>query len=117
MVNKTQVSKAKGRRLQQWTRDKILEALKAKGVLPEDVKSTPMGTQGEDVQLSPYARGLFPFSIECKSHKSMAVYSWYEQAQANSKVHQPLLVIKADRKKPLVVVDAEWFIREFSKGD
>lgn len=101
--------KMKGRLLQQWVRDQVINRLKPFGILPEDVKSNPMGSQGEDVLLSPFARGFFPYSTECKSHSSMAVYNWYEQSCKNAGKHEPLLVVKADRKKPLVVVDAEHF--------
>ena len=64
MVIKPSSSKAKGRRLQQAVRDGILEAFPA--LEPDDVKSTSMGAGGEDVQLSPAARKLFPYQIECK---------------------------------------------------
>jgi len=78
----------------------------------DDVKSTSMGAQGEDVQLSPAARKHFPFSVEAKSYATFAVYKHYEQAKANAKDGcEPLLIIKGNRKKPLAVVDAEWFIR------
>lgn len=103
-------AKAKGRLFQQLCRDKIIAKFKPYGVEPADVKSTSMGAGGEDIQLSPFARSMFPFSIECKSHKSMAVYKLYEQAQENAEGHEPLLFIKANGKKPLVVVDVDKFM-------
>lgn len=107
---KTQSAKAKGRNLQKWVRDKILGVFPQ--LEPDDVKSTSMGASGEDVQLSPAARRLFPFSVECKSHKSFAIYSHYEQATTNCpEGNQPLLIIKGNNKKPLAVVDADWFIK------
>lgn len=108
---KTQSAKAKGRKLQQWVRDKIIHYFGKFGVDPEDVKSTSMGAGGEDIQLSPFARAMFPYSIECKSHKSMAVYKLYDQAVENKhRLAEPLLIIKVNNRKPLAVVDAEWFI-------
>jgi len=72
-----------------------------------------MGAGGEDVQLSPAARKKAPFSIECKARGKFAVYSLYDQAVDNCpKDAEPLLVVKGDRKKPLVVVDAEWFFKQ-----
>lgn len=104
--------KAKGRRLQQWVRDTLLAnhpTLEA-----DDIKSTAMGQNGEDVQLSPAARKLIPFSIECKSRKAVAVYPWYDQAVVNTpKGCEPLLVIKGDHKKPLVVLDAAFFFSRY----
>ena len=106
----TASAKQKGRKLQQYVRDKIIDLLKPYGVVPEDVKSTSMGASGEDVQLSPFARHLLPVSVECKSHKSMAVYKHYEQAITNGSTHEPLLVIKANHKKPLAVIDFDYYI-------
>tara|TARA_R100000541_G_scaffold16235_1_gene25833 strand:+ start:9772 stop:10128 length:357 start_codon:yes stop_codon:yes gene_type:complete len=113
----TASGKAKGRKHQQWTRDQIL-ALHPTALLPDDVKSTSMGAGGEDVQLSPAARRLFPYSVECKAHKSFAFYKIMEQAAANSpKGSEPLVIIKGDRKKPLAVVDAEHFFKLTTRGD
>jgi len=104
--------KAKGRTLQKHVRDKILEEYKT--LEEDDAKSTAMGQNGVDVQLSPAAKKLFPFSIECKNMAAMTVYRWYEQAQKNTKDGtQPLLVIKENRKKPLVVVDLDYFISNY----
>lgn len=101
-------SKAKGRRLQQWVRDLIYG--KFPSLEEGDVKSTSMGASGEDIQLSPAARRKLPYSIECKARKSLPLYAWYMQAKANTPAGaEPLLVVKQDRSKPLVVVDAEYF--------
>lgn len=105
---KTQSAKAKGRRLQQWVRDRILERWKQ--LEDDDVKSTSMGAGGEDVQLSPSARKLVPYSIECKNRKAIALYKDYNQAKGNApKGMEPLLVVKQDRCDPLVMVDATYF--------
>ena len=100
--------KAKGRNLQQWVLTKIHEYFPS---LEEgDAKSTSMGVNGEDVQLSPAARRLFPYSVECKSRDSIAVYGWLTQAVTNApKGVTPLLVVKQNRSKPLVIIDAEVF--------
>jgi hypothetical protein len=76
---------------------------------PDDVKSTSMGAPGEDVQLSPAARKLFPYQIECKAKARAQVYTWYEQAKTHGD-HEPVVFVKKDRSKPLVVVDAEVFL-------
>ena len=74
-----------------------------------------MGCGGEDIQLSPAARRLFGFSVECKSVERLNVWDAYEQASANSGEHEPLLVMKKNRKKPLVVLDAETFVKLIKK--
>ena len=74
--------------------------------------SIRMGRPGEDVQLSDKAKKIFPYSIECKNQERMK-YLWeaYEQAISNSKNLEPLVIIKINKKKPLVVIDAEYFIK------
>lgn len=72
-----------------------------------------MGAGGEDILLSPAARERFPFSIECKNQEKVSIWSAYEQACENCKGHEPLLFIKRNKHKPLVVLDAEYFIGLF----
>lgn len=79
-----------------------------------DVKSTAMGQGGEDVQLSPAARKVYPLSIECKARAAFAFYKDYEQASKNCpEGSEPILVCRGDRKKPVVIVDAQYFFKEF----
>jgi len=103
-----QSAKAKGRRLQQWVRDHLL--MRHPTLEADDVRSTSMGAGGEDVLLSPAARRRVPYSIECKNLASMAFYKWMEQAKANCPPGiEPLVVAKANNKKPVVIIDAEYF--------
>ena len=71
---KTQSAKAKGRKLQQWTRDRLVESL---NIHPEDIKSTSMGAGGEDVIMARAARQKFPYSIECKNQEKINIWSSY----------------------------------------
>lgn len=107
-----QSAKAKGRRLQQAVRDSILSAFPT--LEADDVRSTSMGAGGEDVQLSPAARKLMPYCIECKSLAKIAIYKHYEQATWHGD-YEPLLVLKQDRAKPLAVVDLEHFMELVKK--
>ena len=105
---KTQSAKAKGRRLQQWVRDKLVEEL---DVHPEDIESRSMGAGGEDLIMARAAREKFPYSIECKKVEKLNVWDAYTQAESNSGDYEPIVVMKKNGKKPLVVVDAEYFVR------
>ena len=105
---KTSSAKAKGRKLQQYVRDEILAYFPELEV--DDVRSTSMGNGGEDVQLSPKARAVFPFSIECKSLARIACFRYYEQAEANAKHHAPVVVMKENGSKPLVLMDFRMFM-------
>lgn len=103
-------AKAKGRRHQQWVRDRILAIFPS--LTLDDVASTAMGQNGEDIKLATVARKLFPYSIECKSLAKIAIYKVMEQASANCpKGSEPLAIIKADRQKPLAVMDADHFFQ------
>ena len=109
MVANTPASrKSKGRSFQKWVRDKLLETFSH--LEPDDIRSTSMGASGEDLLLSPAARKAFPFAVECKAQEKLNVWSAYEQALSNSGNHFPLLIIKKNRKKPLVVLDLETFL-------
>ena len=104
---RVQSGKAKGRRLQQWVRDLLVESL---DIHPEDIESRSMGAGGEDLIMSRAARESFPYSIECKNQEKINVWSAYDQATENSGNYTPIVVIKRNRSKPLVVIDAESFI-------
>lgn len=108
----TQSGKAKGRRLQQWVMNQILDRFT--GLSDDDVTSRSMGCGGEDVLLSPKARAKFPFSIECKNTERLNLYKAYDQCIDNSKeLHEPLLIVKKNHHKPLAIIDAEYFIKHF----
>ena len=103
-------AKAKGRLLQKWMRDKLIEML---DVHPEDIESRSMGAGGEDLIMARAARAKFPMSIECKNVEKLNIWDAYEQASANCNDYQPIVVMKKNGKKPLVVVDAEYYISLF----
>ena len=75
-----------------------------------------MGASGEDVQLSPAARKLFPYQIECKNLAKIAVYNYYTQCKQHGK-HQPIVFIKQNHSNPLVVLDAEHFLELVTSWD
>tara|TARA_Y100000361_G_C11096070_1_gene309132 strand:+ start:607 stop:975 length:369 start_codon:yes stop_codon:yes gene_type:complete len=104
---KTQSAKAKGRRLQQWFRDLLIEKL---GVHPEDIESRSMGAGGEDLIMARAAREKFPYSIECKNQEAINIWKSYEQAKENAGEYEPIVVIKRNNVKPLVLVDANYFV-------
>ena len=109
---RTQSKKAKGRRLQQWVRDLLIEKLE---VHPEDIESRSMGAGGEDLIMSRAAREKFPYSIECKNQESLNIWKSYEQAQQNSGNYEPIVVLKRNNVKPLVLVDADYFVELHKK--
>ena len=102
---KTRSAKNKGKRLQNNVRDLILE--KFQQLEEDDVRSITMGDSGEDILLSPAARKLFPFSVECKNQEKLNVWSSLEQTETNAGKHTPLLIFKRNRSKTYAVLQLD----------
>lgn len=108
MAIKTSSAKAKGRNLQKKVQAAILAQYPA--LTEDDVRSCPMGSNGEDIQLSTAAKAAFPYSVECKARAKIAlVYDALAQAKSQNDL-TPIAVIKADRKEPLVVLTLDAFM-------
>ena len=105
-------AKAKGRNLQNWIRKLLIEQL---DIHEEDIKTAVMGESGEDIIMARAAREKFPYSVEAKNVEKLNVWAAYEQACANCGDYEPLLVMKKNHKKPLVVLDAETFVKIIKK--
>ena len=105
---KTRSAKSKGRRLQNKIKEILLEAFTE--LEPDDIKSAIMGDSGEDIQLSPAARKLIPYSIECKNQEKLNIWGALEQAEKNSGDSNPVLIFKRNRSKTYAVLEIEDFI-------
>ena len=105
---KTRSAKNKGKRLQNKVRDILLETFDT--LEPDDIRSAVMGDSGEDIQLSPAARKLIPYSIECKNQEKLNIWSALEQAEDNSKDSTPVLIFKRNRSKTYAVLEIKDFI-------
>ena len=111
---KPQSAKAKGRLLQQWVRDLLVESL---DIHPEDIESRSMGAGGEDLIMSRAARQSFPYSVECKNQEKLNIWAAWEQCKGNAQMYQPLCLIKKNGTTPLVVLEADVFldyVKEFN---
>ena len=89
-------------------RDLLLETFPQ--LEPDDIRSTAMGQNGEDIQLSPAARKVIPYQIETKSKAKSQIHTYYDQAREHGK-HEPLVIVKMDRHIPLAVVSLEHFLK------
>jgi len=110
---KTSSAKAKGRRLQQWTVDQLLETFLK--LTHDDVRSTSMGASGSDVQLSTRAKELIPLEFECKNTERFQIWSAFEQAESNCGDREPCVIAKRNGSAPLAIVDAEWLMTNLNK--
>jgi len=107
---KTRSKKAKGRRLQNWVRDELLKRFTK--LTDNDVTCAIMGERGMDIKLSNNARKSIPFSIECKNQENLKnLYRAYDQSCYNTKEKlEPIVFVKMNQRKPLVVLDATYFL-------
>ena len=103
-------SKAKGRRLQNMVRDKLRAAFSS-SLEEDDIKSQTMGMTGEDIVLSPAARKLIPYSIECKNVERLNVWQCLKQTEDNT--HEdcnPALVIKRNQTNTYIMIPIDIWI-------
>lgn len=103
-------SKAKGRRLQNYVRDRLKEVfIKSWKKLPkledDDIKSQTMGMTGEDIVMSPAAKRIIPYSFECKNVEKLNIWNALEQAESNCEGRTPVLVFKRNRSKTYVAIE------------
>jgi hypothetical protein len=100
-------AKAKARRLQNYCRD-TLRAL-FPDLSANDIQSAIMGERGEDIVLSDKAKARLGISVEAKARGKLAITEWYCQCQRNSEGREAVLVVKADGRKELAVVNADHY--------
>lgn len=113
---KTSSCKAKGRNLQKYVRDafrmKFVSATPESNLVFEDIESRPMGSSGTDIILTPIAKKVIPFDIECKNVEHLNIWTAIEQAEANTKEgRKTLLVIKRNGVKPYAIIEFDEFMR------
>jgi hypothetical protein len=104
---KTSSAKAKGHRLEYLIRDKLIEKFH---LTNDDVRANIGSETGVDINLSKKARALIPLAIEAKSRTTMSLYTWYNQACKNAEELEPCVIVKMNRRKPLVCIDLDYFL-------
>ena len=105
--------KAKGKLLEKLIVAKIKEVFSFD---EEDIRCTIGQERGHDIKLSRRARVKFPYAIEAKNRENFTgIYTAYAQAEQNAENLIPLLVIKSNRQKPLVILDFDYFLTLVSK--
>ena len=105
-------SKAKGRRLQNFLRDKLRvifidETTKLPKLEEDDIKSQTMDMGGEDIVMSPAAKRMIPYSFECKNVERLNIWNALEQAETNCEGRTPVVVFKKNRTKIYVAIELD----------
>ena len=113
-------SKAKGRRLQNFVRDKLKDLFITKWTkLPkleeDDIKSQIMGMSGEDIVLSPAAKKMIPYSFECKNQEKLNIWDALKQAETNCDDRTPVVVFKRNHSKIYVAIEFNDWLKHLEK--
>jgi hypothetical protein len=106
----TRSRKAKGRKLQDYVRETLRYIFRNK-LEDDDIKCAIMGQNGEDLVLSPAAKKLIPFAIECKNQEKLNIHSALKQAETNAKDRIPLLIFTKNRTKKYVALEYHTFLK------
>jgi len=106
---KTSSKKGKGRRLQNFVRDRLYKYFPS--LREGDIKSAVMGESGEDIKLSPAAEDLIKFSFECKNQERLSIWDSLLQSETNSKDRIPVVVFKRNRSKTYIAFEFEEFLK------
>lgn len=72
-----------------------------------------MGASGTDLMLSPKARSVFPYAVECKNVERVSFFDAMNQAEANARKVaglSPLLVLKRNGSETYVALRFEDFL-------
>ena len=88
---KPRSAKHKGRRFQAAVRKVILERFPQ--LEGDDVTVVIRSEPGTDINLSPLAQGVFPYSVECKNVERLNIWSALSQAKANTKEGTTALLV------------------------
>ncbi len=111
---KTSSAKGKGRRACKKAQEELLRVFPS--LEPDDIRVTPSGVPGEDLQLSPAARRLFPYQVECKNVEKLNIWEAFEQAKTHGD-YTPLLVYTRNRSDMMVTLRFEDFLKLFQGGN
>lgn len=113
---RTSSCKAKGRRAAQEVVD-LLYKYWPDGK-PGDIRVTSSSVPGEDIQMSPAAREVYPLVIEVKNQEKLNIWSSLGQAQGHLPNGQgttcltiPILFFRKNRTKLYAALDAEHLLK------
>lgn len=113
-------AKGKGRELQKKVCRDISEAIGIPYDQQDDeclIHSREMGQSGVDVILRGEAKGLFPYSIECKSAEAFSLNAAKGQAEDNQAEGTDWMIVHKRKvwKVPVVILDWRVFIEMYNR--
>lgn len=114
---KTRSCKAKGKRLVQLVKSKLLEC--APDLQDADIRVPTTSQPGSDLHLSPKAREKYPYVFEMKNVEKLNIHAAYDQAKSHITsdtmdcvfINQiPIVVFAKNRTEPLVCISLDHFL-------
>ena len=108
---RTSSAKAKGRRAVQELQALVLRWFP--DLTERDVRITPSGSTGEDLQLSQAAVEQFPYAVEVKNQERLNIWQSLAQTLQHAQKLQlkPLLAFRRNRSDLWVAIQAEHFFK------
>lgn len=107
-------AKAKGRVLAKLLKEEMLRCCPR--LQEDDIYVTPSGVPGDDLKLSPTAKQVFPWNIECKNREKLNVWQAIRQAEShwNGDTVRPIpvVVIKKNHTEPFIVMPLKVYLCE-----
>lgn len=102
-------AKNKGRLFQVHVAKRLQET--AQGLEPDDIRSTAMGVTGEDIQMSPAARRVYPIAFECKKVEKLNIWEAIAQAKSHAKdKYKPAVAFSRNFEEAWVAIPLEYFL-------
>lgn len=125
---KTSSCKAKGRKACKEVADLLLKY--APELKVDDVRVTSSGATGEDILMSPFARSIYPFTIEVKNQESLNIWSALNQAKqhlisasqipnkpnSDQSSVTPVLCFRRNRSLLYISMEMEDFLKLFRRN-
>ena len=107
---KTKSAKAKGRKAAAELQKLLLKTFPQ--LEPNDVRITPSGVHGEDLQLSPRAREVLPYAFEVKNKERLNIWDAFKQCKVHVKDHnsRPIVAFRRNNAPFHVCMEMDTFL-------
>jgi hypothetical protein len=108
---KTSSAKAKGRRAALEAKTAILKRF-GNVLQDDDILVTSSGATGEDLRLSPAARGLLPLTFEVKNQEKINIWEAIAQAAQHSRLNgqKPAVLFRRNRSELMITLKLSDFL-------
>lgn len=109
-IMKVKSAKAKGRRAAAELQRLLLKTFPQ--LESGDIRVTPSGVQGEDLQLSPKAREVLPFAFEVKNKERLNIWDAFKQSKnhVEGSNSRPIVAFKRNNTPFHVCMEMDTFL-------